>query len=360
MARELGAGGSERQLAEIAKNLDRQHFAPQVGFFRPGIRSEELAAAGVPCHQFDVRSFGTPAVFRKATEFCTFLQEQEIQIVHTFDYPLTCFAVPVARAYGVPVVLSSQRGHRRLIPGLYRDLVRVTDLLVDGIVVNCRAMERHLVEEEEIAHRKIHLCYNGIDPSLFLHPSRSIDHSGDKQNLTIGCVCVFRPEKNLHLLLEAAAPLCRTNPSLQLLLVGSGPEKQLLEQTARRLRISHQCRFQPAQKDVSPFLRAIDIFVLPSVTEAFSNSLMEAMASGCAAIASEVGGNPELIQHRETGLLFRTEDVSDLTEQLQLLIKNPLLRRTLSINATELIRRRFTIEQSARNMGEIYGKFLEN
>ena len=73
--------------------------------------------------------------------------------MHTFDYPLTCFAVPAARLFGVPVVLSSQRGHRDLIPPSDRQLIRLTDLLVDGIVVNCRAVQEDLISEEDVARR---------------------------------------------------------------------------------------------------------------------------------------------------------------------------------------------------------------
>ena len=63
------------------------------------------------------------------------------------------------------------------------------------------------------------------------------------------------------------------------------------------------CHFQPAERNVAPWLRAMDIFVLPSLSEALSNSLMEAMGCGCCPLASDTGGNPELVQHGETGLL---------------------------------------------------------
>ncbi len=359
LARELGAGGSERQLTEIAKKLDRRRFAPQVGFFRAGIRSEELKKAGVPCLQIDVRSFRTPDLVQKAAEFGRYLQEQAIQIVHAFDYPLTCFAVPIARACGVPVVLSSQRGHRNLIPGFYRHLVRMTDLLVDGIVVNCRAMQHHLVHEEEVPMRKVHLCYNGIDWPRFQENGLAIRAQQQKASQqVIGCLSVLRPEKNIHLLLQAAAPLCKANPNLQVLIVGSGPEEFFLRQTARTLGLSAQCCFQPAQKDVVPFLRQIDIFVLPSSTEAFSNSLMEAMAAQCAVIASDVGGNPELVKHGETGLLFRSGDVNDLMQKLVLLLSHPALQAQFKHTASHYIQQNLTLEQAARNMEEIYTGFL--
>jgi glycosyltransferase involved in cell wall biosynthesis len=116
--------------------------------------------------------------------------------------------------------------------------------------------------------------------------------------------------------------------------------------------------FHPAEKDVGPWLKSIDIFVLPSLTEALSNSLMEAMASGCSIIASNVGGNPELVSHGETGMLFKSNDAQSLAATIRLVARNPNLRRRLACNAQALIRENFRLEQSAGRMAEIYDDFV--
>lgn len=359
MARELGPGGSERQLTEIAKGLDRRRFSPYVGYFRGGMRLEELRDAQVSTFQFDLSSFKRKDVFPQARRFGRFLKDRRIQIVHTFDYPLTSFAVPLARWFGVPVVLSSQRGHRDLIPPLYRAIVQSTDLLVDGIVVNCRAVQDHLALEQDVPRSKIRLCYNGIDWEKFQFAAPSAIRNELPQNsLVVGCVSVLRREKNLDLLLRAVASLAPYIPELQLIIVGSGPEENFLREQARQLGLLHRCLFQQAEKDVGPWLKNIDVFVLPSLTEALSNSLMEAMASGCAVIASNVGGNPELVSHGETGMLFRSNDRHDLAANIRLLAQNPALRSRLASNAQSLIREKFRPEQSAGRMAKIYGDFI--
>src|SRR5207244_161276 len=103
---------------------------------------------------------------------------------------------------------------------------------------------------------------------------------------------------------------------IRLLIVGSGPALPDLQASARRFALGGRCVFEPATRDVGAWLREIDIFVLPSLSEAFSNSLMEAMASGCCVVASRVGGNPELVVEGETGLLFRAADSADLARSL--------------------------------------------
>lgn len=359
MARELGLGGSERQLTEIAKRFDKSRFLPIVGYFRAGMRLNELVQADVETVHIDITSFKSAGAFAAARRFGQFLKKRRVAVVHTFDYPLTSFAVPIARAAHVPVVLSSQRGHRDLIPPLYRRVIRFTDLLVDGIVVNCRAMEEHLVREEDIPRSKIRLCYNGIDYGRFQRSPEAFTATGRDNALpVVGCVSVFRPEKRLDLLLSAAASLSAEFPELQVILVGEGPEKVRLYETAKNLNLLSRCVFQPAQSDAAYWLKKINIFVLPSETEAFSNSLMEAMACGCAVVASEVGGNPELVSHGETGLLFSPGNVRDLAEKIRMLLNSANVRARLANNAQRLIRDRFGIDRAAACLGDIYAEYL--
>src|SRR5271155_5903316 len=110
MVRELNLGGSERQMAETAKALDRSRFDPRAGSFRPaGLRGEELRAAGVPIVEFPVPSL---ASVRGALRIAAYVREQRIGLVHTFDMPTNLYGVPAARMAGSAGVVSSQRGDR--------------------------------------------------------------------------------------------------------------------------------------------------------------------------------------------------------------------------------------------------------
>jgi glycosyltransferase involved in cell wall biosynthesis len=98
----------------------------------------------------------------------------------------------------------------------------------------------------------------------------------------------------------------------------------------------------------------MDIFVLPSLSESFSNALMEAMASGCAVVASRVGGNPELVIPGETGLLFEAGQSDELAGALLRLAESAPLRQQLADRASEIIRSRFTVAAAAHRLEEIY------
>lgn len=359
MSRELGLGGAERQVVETARSLDRDLFEPHVACLRPGgFREPELRAAGVPVVRFAADSFRSPSLVTAARQMRDYVLRHGIELVHTFDVPANLFGVPVARSCRGPRVLSSQRAHRDLTPGLRRRLLRWTDRLADGIVVNCRSVERQLVEQDGAAPEKIHLCRNGIDAHRFRPGRRERTPALEGSSLVVGVVCALRPEKDLATLIDAFARVRSVRAGLKLAIVGSGPLEPALQERCQDLRLDGQCHFEPATTEVADWLRAMDIFVLPSRSEALSNALMEAMACGCCPLASNTGGNPELVEDGITGLLFPPGDVAGLAARLRLVIENAAQRAFLARQAATRIREQFSLEAAARNMAAIYRALL--
>lgn len=360
MARELGFGGSERQMTQTALALRGTGFEPTIGcFVSEGVRGAELRDAGVPVVQFPVHSFGSFTALREARRLVRFIRRERIAVVHTWDYPLGIFAAPLARFFTTAAVVTSQRGHRSLTPVLHRNLVQCTDSFADGIVVNCEFLRDHLINDYAIAPHRLHLCYNGVDTGRFMAGQPLRPPGISAESLVIGTVCALRPEKNIETLIEAFALLRRRRQRLKLVVVGSGPESSRLEQFARDACVASDCLFQPGVSEVTDWLRLMDVFVLPSRTEALSNSLMEAMASGCACAASSVGGNPELIEDGETGILFPPGDAQALAAALGRLLDDAALRARLVARAVRTVQMRFSAEKAANRMAEIYTEILD-
>jgi len=352
MARELHIGGSERQMTEVAKRLDRSVFVAHVGCFRPaGVRGDELRDSGVSIVQFPIYSYRSPATVREAGHLVRYIRAHGIQIVHAWDYPLNVYAIPIARAMTRSVAISSQRAHRDLCPIGYRRLLKLSDRMSHAIVANCEYVRRHLIDER-VPEQKIQVCYNGIDLDTFQR------RCGVAHSLTIGVVCALRPEKDLCTLIDAFGLIRNVAPGLKLVIVGSGEELPRLQHRASEAGLGEQCRFEPATSAIPEWLSTIDIFVLPSRSEALSNSLMEAMACGCSVIASDVGGNPELVRDQETGILFPPGDVQTLAGALRLLITETNRRRRLAEAGERFIRSRFAADASAARMAEIYLSLL--
>lgn len=358
MVRELASGGIERDVTKIAKGLPRSAFTPYVATYRPaGPRYEELKEAGIPILPIPLSSLKSPKALKAAVQFSRFIRQKKIAIVHAFDAS-AAFAVPLARLLRVPVVLSSMLGSRELVDSKTRKRLQFTDGLVDAVVVNCEALRLHLVKDYSLAPERIELCYNGVDVSEFYPASHPKPPEVANAALVIGAICVLRPEKALDLLLEAFARVRNLTPDSKLLIVGDGPELGNLQAKSLALGIADDCVFVPAVRDVARFMRAIDIFVSSSYSEAFSNSILEAMACGCCVVASRVGGTPELIADGQRGLLFRSGDTADLAQKLISVIDDVSLRHRLASNAAEFARTKLNVQIAVRRTMEIYETML--
>ena len=202
----------------------------------------------------------------------------------------------------------------------------------------------------------VRLAYNGLDTSdLPPEGERAALPWGEEPAVVIGVVCALRPEKGLGTA-DGGIPQGEGG-------AGGGEaadcgQRADAGRSCSRRGATRTATSSRRERNVAPWLRAMDIFVLPSLSEALSNSLMEAMGCGCCPLASDTGGNPELVQHGETGLLFPPGDAKALAAQLARVMDEPAYRRHLSAQAERRMHEHFTQEQAARTMGRIYEEFL--
>jgi glycosyltransferase involved in cell wall biosynthesis len=358
VVRELASGGIERDVTKLALGFSRDQFIPYVATYKPsGPRFEELTAAGIPILHLDLTSIASTKAVKAALKLRRLIRDKKIQVVHAFDASAV-FAVPVARLLRVPVVLSSMLGSRGLMDSKSQKQLAFTDRLVNAVVVNCEAMRTHMVDDWNVPRDRIELCYNGVDTSEFFpNPTGKLSEYADA-SVIIGAVCVLRAEKNLTLLQEAFAKVRNLSPNPKLLLIGSGPELEKLHKNSRRLGIENCSLFVPASQQVAAYMRTIDIFVSCSYSEAFSNSILEAMACGSCVVGSRVGGTPELITDAERGLLFTSNDATDLADKLARLILEPELRQRFGDRAAQFAATKLNMATNLQRTGDIYRKFL--
>jgi glycosyltransferase involved in cell wall biosynthesis len=349
----LGHGGSERQLAGYARNIDRKLFTPHVASIVGGFRAEEMQAEGIPVIQLPLRGLFAPNILRVARALRKYIRENKIRIVHAFDYGPSLFGVAVGRSSGV-IALSSQRFYMDSVPPKYQVAVLASHWLGHGVVTNSEGLKRYVHDKLKYPTSRIDVCPNGLNTQVFCPEPR--EHSVDAP--VIGTVCVLRREKNLGQLIEAFSQIRARSPGAKLLIVGSGPEESNLKAAGAHLGLADSATFLPSVSDVTRAMRNIDIFVHPSLSEGMPNAVMEAMACGCAVVASRVGGTPDLIEHGVHGLLVQPGDAVGLAEQMAALIDQPELRLRIAKAGSERIRTEFSIEASCRRLESIYQGYL--
>src|ERR1051326_3572769 len=354
MVRRLNYGGCERDLAKIAMGLDRSEFTPYVGCFRPdGLRVDELKRAGIPIIAFPIESFRSLRSLRAVLDMRRYIRQYGIQLVHCFDVPTAMWGAPAARIWGLPVIVS-QLSYRTLISSGERTLLRFADRIAKKIVVNCRAMQRHMTEDEGAPVEKMYLCYNGVDTTIF-HPGPAVRPEPLMgASIVIGTIANLRQEKGIDLLLRAYAMLRTVVQDTKLFIVGDGPEMDNLQNLSRELGIAEDTLFMIGKPDISNEMRALDIFVLPSYSEAFSNALLEAMASGCAVVGSDIGGTPELIENGRNGLLFETGSREDLMAKLRMVVENSELRVQFQKASAARAREEFSLVKNLAGFRHLY------
>jgi glycosyltransferase involved in cell wall biosynthesis len=359
MVRELNLGGCERDATKMATHIDRSRFTPHVGcFIAKGLRFDELAARKIPVVEFPVPSFAPHAFLAGARVMARYIREHGIQLVHPFDVPTTMFGVPVARACGIPGVASQLSYRNQLYKRRDLFLLRMVDRISTKIVVNSKEIQRHLIEDLGVPGELTYLCYNGVELGEFHPGGRERRPELKDAKLVIGIVCALREEKGLAFLVEAFAKVRAEQDAMKLVIVGDGAMRARIEALRGTLGLQDQLVLAPATSEVAAWMRSIDIFVLPSTSESFSNSLLEAMACGCCVIGSRVGGTPELIAENESGLLFNSGDVGGLVECLRKVIRDAELRNRFADAAAHRAATEFSMERAVKRTEDLYTSLL--
>ena len=198
-----------------------------------------------------------------------------------------------------------------------------------------------------IPKEKISYLPSGVDTELF-HPSQP-----RKDVNSIVYVGTLVKRKGVEYLIKSFVEL-QNNVTLDI--VGDGPDRKRLENLTTTLNLDSRVRFLGAfsQAEVAETLGSREIYVLPSLSEGFPITLLEALSSGCAVITTGVSGIPHIIKERKNGILIEPENPSQIKDSINLLIENTDLRKSIAENGLELVRNHFSWDKVSKEVLCIY------
>ncbi|MBI5925592.1 MAG: glycosyltransferase [Aquabacterium sp.] len=179
------------------------------------------------------------------------------------------------------------------------------------------------------------------------------------QDLVVGCVGRLVELKNHATLIKLWPDVLRARPDARLVLIGDGPLRDTLQKLAFELGVADHIVFAGLRENVAQLLPALDIFALPSLTEGVSIALLEAMATGLPSLASKVGGNIEVIEHGQTGLLFDLQEGQALRQALMALVGDEALRAQLARQARTWTQTNASLNVLTTRYASLYGEAHE-
>jgi L-malate glycosyltransferase len=339
-------GGTERQMTELVRRLDRRRFDVHVACFHREGAWLSLVDEHATITAFPIHGFARPATLGQVMAFARWCRARRIAVLQACDLYANTFALPAAALASVPVRVGSRR---ELNPDKSRGqiaLQRWAYRCAHRIVANSSAATRQL-ESEGIDRRRVAMIPNGVDLD------RYADRGRIRSIHRVITVANLRREKGHIALLDAAASLVRTHPALTFSVVGDGPLRADLEARARDLNLDGRVSFLGHRDDVPALLAQADLFVLPSQSEAFPNSVLEAMASGLPVVARAVGGLPDLVEHGRTGVLVQEETSAALGAAIDELVRRPERATALGIAARASVAR-FSFDRMVAAFEDLY------
>lgn len=351
----LQRGGTEGQFVELACRLDRCRWDVDVACVRPeGPLRSRLEAAGFQPWRCGPDSFKSAKLIGAVVALARRMRARGIAVVHSFDFYTNILALPAGRLAGVPAVIASQRNLGNLRPPTQQMMHTLSLRLAGHILVNSDAVRAHVQQSRGIHPNRVTVISNGVDLTRFL-PSSVPSHG---TGFLVGALSNLRSEKGLADLIRAAAMVRDAWPDARFVIWGEGPLRRELEDQVRSLGLMASVTLPGSTATPEAMLRDLDVFVLPSLSEACSNGLIEAMATGLPVVATSVGGNPGLVEDEITGLLVPPGDSPALAKAISRLIEDRALAARLGEQARARAQVTFGMDRMVACTENLYDRIL--
>jgi sugar transferase (PEP-CTERM/EpsH1 system associated) len=359
----LVTGGLENGLINLINRMDpslvRHSVLCMTDFntFRERIVNKDVAVVAL-----NKKPIGRDVTAQKRAY--DFFRMAQPQIVHTRNLTALDAVIPAFLAR-VPARIHGEHGRDMTDPdGTNKKFILLKKLhapFIQQWSAVSQDLANSLIEKVGIPATRIsHIC-NGVDLSRFerLAVRRDIPGFSEPQQLVFGTVGRLQDVKEQWLLIEALALLPSLSPNAdaaRLVIVGDGPMRARLEKEIVERNLVGKVLLAGAQNNVPDWLQSLDVFCLPSRAEGISNTILEAMASGLPAIATRVGGNPELVVDKTTGLLIPHSDARALAGAMAALLDDGAVRRTYAEAAHARAHKEFSIDTMVSRYTQLYLK----
>jgi len=299
---------------------------------------------------------------RLIKELRAFIKSNQIDVLHCHQYTPYIYGILASFGTKARVIFTE---HGRFYPDSYkwkRFVVNpLLSIFTDAITAISQATANALNRFENFPKSKVQVVYNGIkyhgnteiSAAEKTHLREQLDVAPD--SFLFGTISRLDPIKNHTMMLRAFADVVKERNEAQMVIIGDGPERDTLEKLVLELGIQASVVFTGFIVEPQKFIAAFDTFLLPSLSEGTSMTLLESMSYRCPSIVTNVGGNPEIVVNEETGIVIENEDEQALSASMLRLMADKTLRAKFGDAAFD----RYFAKFSEANMVSSYEHLYE-
>lgn len=284
------------------------------------------------------------------------IRKKKIDIVHTHNMSPLFYGTLGARLAGVPVVINTRHGREK------KHRSSLIWNMNDRIVVISEDAKQQMLKWNSMNSQKTKVIFNGIDVNEYSDEEESTNIKKslgiDSSHLVIGTVARLSPEKDQKILIKAFSQALSKCANARLVIVGDGQLRGQLEGYCRKLGILNNVLFLGFRQNIPQLLSIFDIFVLSSLTEGISLTLLEAMAAKKPIVATHVGGNPEVVVDGLTGLLVPPKDPDKMANAMLKILQNPDLAKRMGAAGRKRVEEKFSLDRMVREYEKLYEECL--
>ena len=343
----LNVGGLERVVLDLVRRRRQDAFdARVVCLDASGLVADAVGSVGVP-----VETIGTSgSVPRRILRLARRLRQLKPDVVHTHNPQAHVHGALAARLAGVPAVVHTKHGRGILEGHTPAAVTRLATAWTSRFVAVSEDAARVAMEVERVPAGKVLVIHNGIDVDRYAAAgARSASTKG--RATTVGRL---DPIKDQSTMLRAVRLVINELPDFQLDIVGDGPSRAELVAECEALGLRDRVRFHGYQADVARYLAAADVFVMSSASEGVPLALLEAMATGLPAVATDVGGMREVIVAGETGMLVPARSPGELARAIVAIASDPALRDRMGSAARRRVVDQFNLRTVVSRYEDLY------
>lgn len=360
VASSLHIGGAERVIANLAKCLDKDRFRVTVcHLLEKGVIGEELEKLGVPI--IGVRRHGDPLRrYLSFLELRKIVKEHDIDLLHSHTtYSLCDSSLCRITTHGIRTVHTFHRGNYPDYDRRYMRMEKFFSRFSDQLVAVGIEQGKKISSAYQFPSNRLLTILNGVEDTPAVVDSTWAERLKKDGRLVIGSISTLIEQKGISYLLDAAREVLRTGAKPMFVIIGEGQLRPQLEEQCRTLGLEDSVLFTGwIPNAASRVMPLFDIFVQPSLWEAMSMVVLEAMAASRPVVVTDVGDNRHVVESGRSGLVVTPGDCRSLAEALLNLIQSSEQRKQFGAAARARFESQYTARRMAEKHEDLYTRLL--